>query len=60
VIRNLLHIALILICFIPIHGQQIVMHSNYMVNGLPLNPAVAGTKTFAPLVLGFRRQWTGI
>lgn len=58
--RNLLNIILISICFNSIEAQQIVMHSNYMVNGLPLNPAVAGTKTFAPIVLGFRRQWTGI
>ena len=59
-IRKLLNIILLFICFNTIEAQQIVMHSNYMVNGLPLNPAVAGTKTFAPIVLGFRRQWTGI
>ena len=56
----LIHIIIFCLTAHSFYGQQFVMHSNYMVNGLPLNPAVAGTKTFAPLVLGFRRQWTGI
>ena len=59
-IRSIIHIIIFCLTAHSFYGQQFVMHSNYMVNGLPLNPAVAGTKTFAPLVLGFRRQWTGI
>ncbi|MBG16633.1 MAG: hypothetical protein CL853_09815 [Crocinitomicaceae bacterium] len=58
--RLYFYIILLLLATQQLFAQQIVMHSNYMVNGLPLNPAVAGTKTFAPIVLGFRRQWTGI
>ena len=59
-IRLFSYLIALLLGFHQLNAQQIVMHSNYMVNGLPLNPAVAGTKTFAPVVLGFRRQWTGI
>lgn len=42
------------------YSQQIVMHSQYMINSFVLNPAVAGTKTYAPFVIGLRRQWMGI
>jgi type IX secretion system PorP/SprF family membrane protein len=57
--KNIIYIILVFVC-VNSSAQQIVMHSNYMINGLAINPAVAGTKTYAPLVLGFRRQWTGI
>lgn len=43
-----------------IWGQQIVLNSQYMINEFALNPAAAGTKTYAPLVLSVRRQWAGI
>lgn len=42
------------------YGQQIVLNSQYMINEFALNPAAAGTKTYAPLVLSVRRQWAGI
>ncbi len=42
------------------YTQQIVMNSQYMINSFVLNPAAAGTKTYAPLVIGARRQWMGI
>lgn len=42
------------------YGQQFIMNSQYMVNAFAINPAAAGTKTYAPLVLDVRRQWTGI
>lgn len=41
-------------------SQQIVLNGQYMINSLVLNPAAAGTKTYAPLVIGVRRQWMGI
>lgn len=41
-------------------AQQFIMNSQYMVNSFAINPAAAGTKTYAPLVLDVRRQWTGI
>lgn len=54
----------ILLAFIALsswsYGQQFIMNSQYMVNAFAINPAAAGTKTYAPLVLDVRRQWTGI
>jgi len=41
-------------------AQQFVMSSQYMVNSFAINPAAAGTKTYAPLVIDIRRQWVGI
>ncbi len=41
-------------------AQQFIMASQYMINAFAINPAAAGTKTYAPLVLDVRRQWTGI
>lgn len=43
-----------------VKAQQFIMASQYMVNAFAINPAAAGTKTYAPLVLDVRRQWTGI
>ena len=40
-------------------GQQIPHHSQYMFNDFLINPAVAGNKEYAPVILGFRNQWTG-
>jgi type IX secretion system PorP/SprF family membrane protein len=41
-------------------AQQIVMNSLYMLNDFPINPAVAGTKNYAPITIALRRQWMGI
>jgi type IX secretion system PorP/SprF family membrane protein len=43
-----------------ISAQQIALNSQYMFNEFSFNPAVAGTKNFAPLTFSFRRQWMGI
>lgn len=45
---------------IAVRGQQIAMSSQYMFNEFSFNPAVAGTKNFAPLTFSFRRQWMGM
>ena len=41
-------------------GQQIALNSQYLFNDFSINPAVAGTKSYAPLSISFRRQWMGI
>lgn len=41
-------------------SQQIALNSQYMFNEFSFNPAVAGTKNFAPLTFSFRRQWMGM
>ncbi|MCB9189575.1 MAG: type IX secretion system membrane protein PorP/SprF [Flavobacteriales bacterium] len=42
------------------NAQQIALSSQYMFNEFAFNPAVAGTKNFAPLTFSFRRQWMGM
>lgn len=58
--RKLLYILAVMIISSFSYGQQFIMNSQYMVNAFAINPAAAGTKTYAPLVLDVRRQWTGI
>ena len=41
-------------------GQQIAMFSQYMFNDFVINPAVAGSKDYAPIGISFRRQWAGM
>lgn len=53
-------ITLYIVFFNIFYSQQIVLNSQYMINSLVLNPAAAGTKTYAPLVIGVRKQWMGI
>lgn len=59
--KKILFIFSILV-FVGFHciGQQIVMSSQYMINDFAINPAVAGTKAYSPLVIDVRRQWMGI
>ena len=41
-------------------GQQLPHLSQYMFNDFFMNPAVAGTKNYSPLMLTIRNQWTGL
>ena len=41
-------------------SQQNSMTSQYLFNDFAINPAVAGTKSYSPLSISFRRQWVGI
>lgn len=43
-----------------IQGQQIASYSQYMVNGLILNPAYAGSKEILAFTAVARKQWTGV
>ena len=58
-IRNLL-IATAIIAAGNTSAQQEVMVSQYMFNGLFLNPAYAGSHPYAGVSLLHRAQWTGI
>ena len=40
-------------------SQQLPLYSQYMMNGFLLNPAMAGTENYMPIVLTARRQWSG-
>ena len=41
-------------------SQQLPLYSQYMMNSFLLNPAIAGSKNYTPLILTARQQWTGI
>jgi type IX secretion system PorP/SprF family membrane protein len=45
--------------FMTIHAQQTVMYTQYMFNGLTINPAYAGSDKFLNLTLQGRQQWLG-
>lgn len=41
-------------------AQQLPMYSQYITNDFVLNPAIAGSKTYFPLQINSRNQWTGL
>lgn len=59
-LRNLLLIALLLLCDRPVRAQQEIMVSQYMFNGLFLNPAYAGSHPYISASVLHRAQWTGM
>ncbi|MDR2836870.1 MAG: type IX secretion system membrane protein PorP/SprF [Bacteroidales bacterium] len=41
-------------------SQQLPLYSQYIMNDFYINPAIAGSKGYAPLVLSIHKQWAGI
>lgn len=41
-------------------SQQLPLYSQYMMNDFYINPAIAGSKDYAPLVFSVHKQWAGI
>ncbi|NMC99294.1 MAG: PorP/SprF family type IX secretion system membrane protein, partial [Bacteroidales bacterium] len=41
-------------------AQQIPTLSQFMENNYMVNPAVAGTKAYSPLVFNYKRWWSGM
>ena len=58
--KNILTISLLLLACSSFKSQQIGITSQYLLNDFSINPGVAGTKSYSPLSVSFRRQWTGI
>lgn len=53
-------VAVALLCISQnIFSQQLPHFSQYMQNDFVLNPAVAGSYDYSPILLTFRSQWTG-
>ena len=52
--------SVFLLALLTYQGQQIALNSQYLFNDFAINPAIAGTKSYAPLSISFRRQWMGI
>ena len=60
-IRKLILLSLTLVlCQTGIQAQQEAMFTQYMFNGLALNPAYAGSHESLSATLLFRDQWTGL
>lgn len=57
--KSLILTSLLFLGFVT-NAQQIALNSQYMFNDFIINPAVAGTKNYAPLSFSFRRQWMGM
>lgn len=51
--------SIVLLCFMKLHAQQDPMLSQYMFNGLYLNPAYAGSHDYWTSTLNYRKQWVG-
>jgi type IX secretion system PorP/SprF family membrane protein len=55
----ILSAVLILFSFV-IKAQQLPLYSQYMMNGFLLNPAIAGSVDYFPVIITARQQWVGI
>ncbi len=55
-------LAIIFLASLPfsILGQQRPQFTQYMLNNILLNPAIAGAYDYTDLRVGFRNQWTGL
>lgn len=58
--RYTIPIALLLATITPVHAQQEAMVSQYMFNGLFINPAYAGSHHHASGSILHREQWTNV
>lgn len=50
---------LLLLCFKYASAQQNPLYTQYMFNGLVINPAYAGTKSYMSSTMFIRKQWLG-
>lgn len=41
-------------------AQQLPLYSQYMLNDFFINPAIAGSKDYSPVMLSVHKQWVGI
>lgn len=57
--KNIIYILLLSIPAF-VYGQQMPLYSQYMLNDFVVNPAVAGSKSYSPLRLNVRNQWSGL
>ena len=53
-------ILLALVLALPVDGQQVHVTSQYLTNGLVINPAYAGTREVLSANLSYRKQWARI
>lgn len=58
--NSILILLLALLAFLPVHAQQDAHYTQYMFNGLAINPAYAGSRGSFASTLYFRKQWWGM
>lgn len=59
-LKNVCFFLAMLAFSMSIQAQQIPTLSQFMENNYIVNPAVAGTKNFSPLVFHYKRWWSGM
>lgn len=57
--KNIFRISIFLLFAFNVNGQQDPMLTQYMFNGLYINPAYAGTHDYWSTTLSYRTQWVG-
>ena len=57
--KTIFKLSIVLLLFSRAYGQQDPMLTQYMFNGLYLNPAYAGSHDYWTSTLTYRSQWTG-
>lgn len=58
--KNILYITVIVLLVNSLRAQQLPQYTQYMLNDLAINPAVAGKDNFADMRSNNRYQWVGI
>ena len=58
--KNYLFICFGLLLFLPGFSQHYSLFSQYMFNGLLINPAYAGNSNLIDITVSHRRQWSGL
>lgn len=58
--KFLLGLLMAAACYVPVKAQQSPIYSQYMLNGIVINPAYAGTDESASLSVVGRNQWVGV
>ncbi|MFT4679084.1 MAG: type IX secretion system PorP/SprF family membrane protein [Flavobacteriales bacterium] len=57
--KTILHIAFLFALVASCAAQHVPVVSQYMLNGLPLNPAFTGSRDALSIAGSYRNQWTG-
>jgi type IX secretion system PorP/SprF family membrane protein len=58
--KFLLSLLVTAACYVPVRAQQSPIYSQYMMNGVVINPAYASTDESASLTVVGRNQWVGV
>lgn len=59
-LRNIIPAIVLSFIFGVVHGQQVPMYSQYIMNGFLINPSFAGRDGYTTVNLTVREQWVGM